>query len=63
MNTILKHQVYVPIPFSEFNPEIVYNNDLIRPQQLDINKNYGHYLSDYTNIISFYLNDYLTGNI
>lgn len=61
MNTILHWQIFSPIPFSEFHPDIVYTADLLKPQDLDINKNYGHYDSYSVNHIAFYAKDYLAG--
>lgn len=58
MNTIKDWQIFSPIPFSEFNPVIVYNQDLQRPKEMDINKNYGHYDDLNTDHISFYVKDY-----
>jgi len=55
-------QVFSPIPFQEYNPDIVYNSDLPEPEQMDINKNYGHYDSMNTDLISFYATDYIAGN-
>lgn len=59
MNTIQHIQAFSPIPFSEFHPDIVYNSDLPRPSELDINKSYGHYDTQSTAFISFYASDYL----
>lgn len=61
MNTVKEKQVFSPIPFSEFHPLIVYNEDLPRPKELDINKNYGHYDVTNTEHASFYVRDYKTG--
>lgn len=58
MNTIKDSQLFSPIPFSEFNPIIVYNEDLQKPKELDINKNYGHYDDLNTDHVSFYVKDY-----
>lgn len=58
MNTIKDWQIFSPIPFSEFNPIIVYNQDLQRTKEMDINKNYGHYDNLNSDHISFYVKDY-----
>lgn len=61
MNTILQWQVFSPIPFAEMNPSIVYNSELPRPSELDINKNYGHFDGFNSKHISFYVKDYWKG--
>ncbi|XP_054269456.1 chondroitin sulfate synthase 2 [Macrosteles quadrilineatus] len=58
MNTVSGFQVFSPIPFAEYQPEIVYNEDRPQPPELDINKNYGHYDSLNFRHISFYTSDY-----
>ncbi|KAK6627535.1 hypothetical protein RUM44_010013 [Polyplax serrata] len=58
MNTIKDSQVFSPIPFSEFHPSVVYSDELIRPKEMDINKNYGHYDTLNNDHISFYVKDY-----
>jgi chondroitin polymerizing factor/chondroitin polymerizing factor 2 len=60
MNTIVQWQIFSPIPFSEFHPDVVYQ-DSDRPPELDINKKYGHYDRENFKHISFYLKDYLAG--
>ncbi|XP_071454752.1 chondroitin sulfate synthase 2 [Hetaerina americana] len=62
MNTILGWQVFSPIPFAEYHPEVVYTGpDLInRPVELDVNKSYGHFDSFDVEHLSFYAKDYLT---
>lgn len=61
MNTIKEWQIFSPIPFSEYDPKIVYNQDFARPKEMDINKNYGHYDDLNTDHISFYVKDYRSG--
>lgn len=61
MNTIKDWQVFSPIPFSEFHPDVVYLGDLVRPKEMDINKNYGHYDTLNNDHISFYVKDYQEG--
>ncbi|KAK7789799.1 hypothetical protein R5R35_012982 [Gryllus longicercus] len=59
MNTILNWQVFSPIPFTEFHPDVVYTNTFVQPPTfLDINKNYGHYDSNQKDYIAFYAKDY-----
>ncbi|XP_059474527.1 chondroitin sulfate synthase 2 [Neocloeon triangulifer] len=58
MNTILHKQIFSPIPFSEYHPDIVYQESE-RPKELDINKKYGHYDSANYQHLSFYLKDYV----
>uniref|UniRef100_A0A0A9YFR8 Hexosyltransferase n=2 Tax=Lygus hesperus TaxID=30085 RepID=A0A0A9YFR8_LYGHE len=59
MGTIINKQVYSPIPFSEYDPKLVYVNTTIPNKPLEIHKNSGRF--DVGNIrhISFYMNDYL----
>ncbi|XP_046685952.1 chondroitin sulfate synthase 2-like [Homalodisca vitripennis] len=59
MNTVLDFQVFSPIPFTEYHPDIIYNENRPQPPELDINKNYGHYDSTNFKHISFYTADYL----
>ncbi|XP_063219293.1 chondroitin sulfate synthase 2 isoform X2 [Bacillus rossius redtenbacheri] len=60
MNTILQRQVFSPIPFTEFNPDVTYTFIPSRSRESDINKNYGHYDVHATRHISFYIKDYVT---
>lgn len=62
MNTILHKQIFSPIPFSEYHPDVAYQTQE-RPQELDINKKYGHYDSSNYQQISFYLKDYIAGDV
>ncbi|KAG8229514.1 hypothetical protein J437_LFUL004920 [Ladona fulva] len=61
MNTILGWQVFSPIPFAEYHPDIVYTGPdfVTRPAELDVNKSYGHFDNLDTNHLSFYVKDYL----
>ncbi|XP_046984721.1 chondroitin sulfate synthase 2 [Schistocerca americana] len=59
MNTVLQWQVFSPIPFTEFHPDIVYTPEVQRAVELDINKNYGHYDSFSKSNLAFYAKDYL----
>lgn len=60
MNTILGWQVFSPIPFSEYHPDIVFSSTNTRPKELDINKTYGHYDTRDISHIAFYARDYTT---
>ncbi|RZF45951.1 hypothetical protein LSTR_LSTR008328 [Laodelphax striatellus] len=60
MNTIIQWQIFSPVPYTEFNPAIVYGPETARPADLDINKNVGHFDSHNTKHISFYNEDYAT---
>lgn len=57
MNTISGWQVFFPIPFTGYHPEIVYQ-DKARPTTLELNKNYGHFDEHSTSHFSFYNSDY-----
>lgn len=59
MNTIQQWQIFSPIPFSEYHPDVAYQ-DSDRPKELDINKKYGHYDSSNVRHLSFYMRDYMT---
>uniref|UniRef100_A0A1B6L696 Hexosyltransferase n=1 Tax=Graphocephala atropunctata TaxID=36148 RepID=A0A1B6L696_9HEMI len=59
MNTVSDFQVFSAIPFTEYHPDIIYNENRPQPPELDINKNYGHYDSTNFKHISFYTSDYL----
>jgi chondroitin polymerizing factor/chondroitin polymerizing factor 2 len=62
MNTILGWQVFNPIPFSEYHPDIVYRSTSTRPKELDIDKTYGHYDTREFSHIAFHARDYTTGD-
>lgn len=63
MNTISQWQIYSPIPFTEYNPDVTkwagYTNKR-SPTELDINRNVGRYEDSYYDAISFYVKDYST---
>jgi hypothetical protein len=72
LNTVKGHQVFFPIPFNEYMPNIVYPNRPY-PDEVEINKNYGYfnvysfefvsyYNSDYKNVKTKYLEEYLKFN-
>ncbi|XP_076291816.1 chondroitin polymerizing factor [Lasioglossum baleicum] len=57
MNTISQYQIFSPIPFVEFHPDIAHINDA-KHVDTDINRNHGRY-DDYNyNNIAFYVRDY-----
>ncbi|XP_021935105.1 chondroitin sulfate synthase 2 isoform X3 [Zootermopsis nevadensis] len=60
MNTILGWQVFSPIPFSEYHPDIVYRSTSTRSKELDIDKTYGHYDTGEFSHIAFHAHDYTT---
>lgn len=62
MNTIQQWQVFSAIPFSEYHPDVAYQ-DADRPKELDINKKYGHYDASNTRHLAFYLKDYMAGEV
>lgn len=62
MNTILGWQVFSPIPFSEYHPDIVYSSANTSPKELDIDKLYGHYDTREFSHIAFHARDYTTGD-
>ncbi|CAH0548750.1 unnamed protein product [Brassicogethes aeneus] len=53
MNTIQNFQIFNPIPFRQYNPKITQINNL------EVNKNIGHFDRDQYKYISFYGNDYV----
>ncbi|KAK2581524.1 hypothetical protein KPH14_005183 [Odynerus spinipes] len=58
MNTISQYQVFSPIPFVAYHPDIIYTDDS-KHLEVDINHNYGRYDEyDYNNI-AFYVKDYI----
>ncbi|XP_003699976.1 chondroitin polymerizing factor [Megachile rotundata] len=56
MNTISQYQIFSPIPFMEFHPDIAHMNDV--KQDTDINRNHGRYDEYNYNNIAFYARDY-----
>jgi len=60
MNTIKGTQVFSPIPFTEFNPTIVYRNISLRKPALEIHKNSGRFDTFNMRHVSFYFADYLS---
>ncbi|KAG7201076.1 hypothetical protein KM043_017619 [Ampulex compressa] len=59
MNTINQYQIYSPIPFVEFHPDIIYTN-IVHNEELDVSRNYGRYDEQNYNNIAFYVRDYIT---
>ncbi|XP_050579390.1 chondroitin sulfate synthase 2 isoform X2 [Bombus affinis] len=59
MNTINQYQVFSPIPFMEYHPDIAHMND-IKQADTDINRNHGRYDEYNFNNIAFYVRDYNT---
>ncbi|KZC05455.1 Chondroitin sulfate synthase 2 [Dufourea novaeangliae] len=59
MNTINQYQIFSPIPFVEFHPDIVHMND-VKQADTDINRNHGRYDEYNYNNIAFYVRDYNT---
>lgn len=57
MNTINQYQIFSPIPFIEYHPDIVHIND-VKKVNTDINRNYGKYDEYNFNNIAFYVRDY-----
>ena len=57
MNTISQNQIFSPIPFAEFQPDIVHINDA-KQVETDINRNHGRYDEYNYNNIAFYVRDY-----
>lgn len=55
MNTILNFQIFSPIPFRQYDPEIIHMNTL------EVHKNTGHFDSEEYKYISFYGRDYVFG--
>lgn len=57
MNTISRYQIFSPIPFIEFHPDIIYAEETA-PNEVDVNSNYGKYDEQNYNNIAFYNRDY-----
>lgn len=57
MNTILNWQVFSAVPFSQYHPEIVPDQDAYR--KFDVNRNIGHFDRYNFDHISFYVGDYM----
>ncbi|KAK0089693.1 hypothetical protein PV325_006116 [Microctonus aethiopoides] len=59
MNTISQWQIYCPIPFVEFHPDLAYADEL-KKINIDLNRNHGRYDELNYESISFYKIDYQT---
>ena len=57
MNTINGWQVFFPIPFSQYDPSIIYA-DAPNPNRIDVSKNSGHFDNHLYEHASFYNTDY-----
>lgn len=60
INTISGWQLFSPIPFAEYNPDVSFPG-LTRNEVLNISTNQGFYDVQDTQHISFYMADYLSG--
>ncbi|XP_046743414.1 chondroitin sulfate synthase 2 [Diprion similis] len=58
MNTISQWQVFSPMPFAEYHPDIAYTDSKAKENELDVNRNYGRYDEYNFNHIAFYAKDY-----
>lgn len=57
MNTISRYQIFSPIPFIEFHPDIIYTDE-VPHDEVDVNSNFGKYDEHNYNNIAFYIKDY-----
>lgn len=57
MNTISRYQIFSPIPFIEFHPDIIYAEEAVA-NEVDVNSNYGKYDEQNYDNIAFYIRDY-----
>ncbi|XP_014474945.1 PREDICTED: chondroitin sulfate synthase 2 [Dinoponera quadriceps] len=57
MNTISRYQIFSPIPFIEYHPDIIYTDEVAH-DEVDVNSNYGKYDEQNYNNIAFYIKDY-----
>lgn len=58
LNTVLNSQVFFPIPFSAYAPNIVYPTKPF-PSDIEINKNNGYFNKDSYQFVSFYNLDFI----
>lgn len=63
MNTIAGHQVFFPIPFAQFHPDIVFRSDgssspVRPPAKIEIHKTQGHFAEHSFDHYAFYNSDY-----
>ncbi|KAJ9598451.1 hypothetical protein L9F63_010847, partial [Diploptera punctata] len=61
MNTISGWQVFSPIPFTEYHPDIVYGTTNPHSKELEIDKTIGHFDSRDFSHIAFHAHDYTAG--
>ena len=62
MQTIRGWEVFCPIPWVEYQPDIGYFGTAnIRPDKLELKKDYGHFDGEHYAIMSFYMDDYKMG--
>ena len=59
MNTISQWQVYSPIPFVQYHPDLVFYDS--KQAKFDILHNQGRYDSYNFDSVSFYAKDYMKG--
>lgn len=59
LNTIRNYQVFFPIPFNEYMPNIIYPMRPF-PDEVEINKNVGYFNTFTYEYVSFYNSDYLS---
>lgn len=59
LSTIKKNQVFIPIPFSEYMPSVIYPSNMTYfPSEVEINKNIGYFNTFTFDFVSFYNSDY-----
>lgn len=61
MNTISQWQVFSPIPFVQYNPDIIKYHENSKSIDFDILHNHGRYDKHNFDSVSFYAKDYMTG--
>lgn len=61
MNTISQWQVFSPIPFVQYHPDIIKYNEKSKSVDFDILHNHGHYDKHNFDSVSFYAKDYVKG--
>lgn len=61
MNTISQWQVFSPIPFVQYHPDIINYNENTKNTDFDILHNHGRYDTYNFDSVSFYAKDYVTG--
>ena len=59
LNTIQNSQVFFPIAFSEFMPNIIYPAAAAHPDKINLNKMTGYYNTYSFQFVSFYNSDYI----